>query len=232
MSRVLLAIFLLFVLSSCSTVPTYTVNIDSLAEVNAESSGTYTIIPINDSISTNDLQFLEFVRYIRASLPVSVGQYVEPNTGADLVVLLDYGIGDPTEEISSYSIPQFGQTGVSSAQTYGTVSTYGNTGTYSGTTTYTPTYGITGYSTHVQSRQTYQRYIALFAYKLNSDGAEPKQIWQTRIVSRGSNNDFRSVFPIILSAASTFIATDTNGMVTVAIKEDADSVLRLKAAAQ
>ena len=42
-------------------------------------------------------------------------------------------------------MPVYGQTGISSSNTFGTINTFGNTSTYSGSTYYTPSYGITGY---------------------------------------------------------------------------------------
>lgn len=223
---------LLWAVAACASNPPYSVNVNSIADSTAGPIGTYTIIPLDESVNHTDLQFREFARYVRSSIPRSMGHYVEPDADPDAVVILAYGIGDPATEVSSFSIPQFGQTGISSAQTFGTMSSYGNHGTYSGTTTFTPTYGITGYSTHIASQRTYSRHIALFAYDLKSSGGEPRQIWQTVIQSRGSNDDLRSVFPIMIAAAGPTIGSNTSESQRITIRENDPKVSALRARSQ
>lgn len=232
MHRILLRLVLLLTVAACASTTTYSVTVSSIADPTATSFGTYTMIPLDESMTHTDLQFQEYARYVRSSLPRSMGLYVEPDADPEAVVILAYGIGDPATEVSSFAIPQFGQTGISSAQTYGTVSSYGNYGTYSGTTNFTPTYGITGYTTHVASQRTYQRHISLFAYDLRSASSEPRQVWQTVIQSRGTNGDLRSVFPVMIAAASPSIARNANESVSIDIDENDPKVSSLKALSQ
>lgn len=230
--RLSCALILTIFASSCTTGPSYSINVSSLSNLQPNNHSRYTIIPLDDRVDSSDLQFQEYARYVKHTLPPSAGHYVDPDDDPDVVVILGYGLGDPTDQISSFSIPQYGQTGVSSARTHGTLSSYGSYGTYSSTTTYTPTYGITGSTTHVRSSRTYQRHIGLYAYNVQSTESEPKQIWQSVITSRGSNNDLRSVFPVMLAAAAPIIATNSGESVTFSIKEDDERVLNLKRAAQ
>lgn len=232
MRRFLYSVLATILAAACTPATSYNVNISSLADQSTNTNRTYTIIPLDESIPNTDLQFRKYSNYLKKSIPPSAGAYVDSSMNPDIVVLLGYGIGDPSDQVSSYSIPQFGQSGISSAQTYGTVTSFGNTGTYSGTTNYTPTYGITGYTTHLSSSRTYQRHISLFAYDITVDSAEPKQVWQTVITSRGTNNDLRRVFPAMLAAANPLIASNTGGSVSVDIKENDERIVSLKATAQ
>ncbi len=91
------------------------------------------------------LEFIEFASYVERVLRAKGMQRVSEFGSADVAVFLSYGIGDPETSEYSYSLPVWGQTGVASSHTSGSVNTYGNSATYSGTTTYTPSYGVTGY---------------------------------------------------------------------------------------
>ncbi len=121
----------------------------------------------------------------------------------------------------------WGQTGVSSSQTYGTATTYGNSTTYSGTTTYNPTYGITGYSSHTETQTTFFRYALITAYDLKvfRDSQKQVELWRTTVTSTGSSGDLREVFPILIGASVPYIATNTGKQVPVEMREN-DNIVR------
>ncbi len=101
-----------------------------------------------------------------------------------------------------------GKTGVSSSNTYGTVSTYGNTATVNSTTTYTPTYGVTGSTTHTGTYTTFTRYMFIDALDLNEykKTEKQKQIWKTTVISTGSSGDLRRVVPVLVAASKPYVA--------------------------
>ena len=144
---------------------------------------------------------------------------VDEFKSAELAVFLSYGIGDPEKSEYSYSLPVWGQTGVSSSYTSGSVNVYGNSGTYSGTTTYTPSYGVTGYQNIQGSNTTFTRHAFLTAYDLEEYRRTEKEkiIWDTRIASTGSSGDLRLVFPIMIAAAIDHIGTNTGKMIFVSL---------------
>lgn len=149
---------------------------------------------------------------------------------ADLAIFLSYGIGDPQTQQYTYSLPVWGQTGVSSAQTYGTATAYGNSASYSGTTTYTPSYGITGYSTHTGSVTTFFRHAQITGYDFKEFRQSNKQLqlWRTTITSTGTSGDLREVFPVLIGAAVPYIATNTGKQISVQLTESADIVRAVK----
>jgi len=146
---------------------------------------------------------------------------------ANIEILLAYGIGDPQEHLYSYSLPTWGQTGVSSSYTTGMVSSYGS---YSGITTYTPTYGVTSSTSYIGSYTTYFRYMILYAVDLDEYKNTKKevQLWKTSVTSSGSSGDLRRVFPILVAASNQYIATNTGKKVTVNLYEEDEQVIEIK----
>ena len=138
--------------------------------------------------------------------------------------------GDPQEHQYSYSIPTWGQTGVSSSYTTGTISSYGGYGSYSGTTTYTPAYGITGSTTHIGSYTTYFRFIVLDAVDLDEYKKSKKevQLWKTYVTSSGSSSDLRRVFPILVAASQQYFGKNTGQKVEVNLDEEDERVTEIK----
>ncbi|MBI3811240.1 MAG: hypothetical protein HY283_03410 [Nitrospirae bacterium] len=176
------------------------------------------------------MQFKEYAAYINRALISRGLTPVETAEKADLAVFVIYGIGNPQEHQYSYSLPVWGQTGVSSSNTYGTLSMYGNYGTYSGTTTYNPTYGIKGYTSHVGNYATYFRFLVLDALDLAEYKQTKKevQLWKTIITSTGSSGDLRRVFPYLVSASKPHIAANTGQQIKVILEENDPSVMEIK----
>lgn len=105
---------------------------------------------------------------------------------SNLIISIQYGIDDGKEEL--YSVPIFGQTGVSSSHTTGTVTSYGGGyGSFSGTTSYTPTYGITGSSTG--SGSVYKRMLNMYIY----DKSQNKVVYEGKVLSKGSSGQLLPV---------------------------------------
>ena len=105
---------------------------------------------------------------------------------SNLIISIQYGIDDGKEEL--YSVPIFGQTGVSSSHITGTVTSYGGGyGSFSGTTSYTPTYGITGSSTG--SGSVYKRMLNMYIY----DKSQNIVVYEGKVLSKGSSGQLLPV---------------------------------------
>lgn len=223
----------LAILSGCATMGQqlqYHVAVDSLASSTAKEKHTYLLLPGNEGITWDDLQFQEYALYLMRVLNSQGFISADKAEDADVAIVLSYGIGDPQTYQYSYALPVWGKTGVSSAQTYGTATAYGNSATYSETTTYTPTYGVTGYSTQLSSVTTYFRYALVTAYdfKAFKESNKQVQLWRTTITSTGSSGDLRRVFPILISAAVPYLATNTGKQVPVRLYESDEIVRAVK----
>jgi len=206
------------------------VAVDSLASLAAQEHRTYVLLPGNEGVTWDDLQFQEYAQYVKRALHAQGFRLAENAEDANVAIVLSYGIGDPKTHQYTYSLPVWGQTGVSSAHTYGTATAYGSMATYSGTTTYTPTYGVTGYTSHVGSVTTYFRYARITGYDFEAFRESNKQLelWRTTISSSGTSGDLRQVFPVLISAAIPYFATNTGKQVQVQLYESDDAVKTIR----
>lgn len=226
-----IALALAFVaLSGCATTgqPTFNIEVDSLASPQALSKKTYLLLSGNEGVTWDDLQFQEYATYLMRVLNSQGYTSAKSTEEADVAIILSYGIGDPKTHQYSFSLPTWGQTGVSSATTNGTATTYGNTTSINATTTYTPTYGVTGYNTYTGTRTTFFRYALITGYDFEKYKENEKQIqlWKTTITSTGSSGDLRRVFPILIGASIPYLATNTGQKIDVSLKEN-DKIVRI-----
>ena len=210
--------------------PKFHVNVDSLSAAESSAGKRFILLPGNKDTNMHDLQFKEYASYINRALIAQGYNPSETFETADLAIFLSYGIGDPQEHQYSYSLPVFGQTGVSSANTFRTLNTYGNFGSYSSTTTFTPTYGIKGYTQHSGSYTIFFRFLLLSAYDLEVYRKQEKevQVWKTTVTSSGSSGDLRRVFPILVAASRPYIGVNTGQQIKVILDETDQVVIDIK----
>ncbi|KDM90327.1 hypothetical protein [Photobacterium galatheae] len=228
----LLILVLFLGLSGCSTLgkPTFNVVIDSLTSDTAPHAKTYVVLPGQEGVSVNDLQFKEYsaslVRVLQAK------GYVAATTpeAAEQVIFLSYGIGEPQTQHYSYQLPTWGQTGVAFANSYKTTSTFGSMTSQTGTTMNTPSYGITGYQTYTASETTYLKYVQIegVTFDKQSHSEAPVPLWKTTVFSSDTQNDLRRVFPVLVAASVPYLATNTGQKIHVALTESDAAVQAVK----
>jgi hypothetical protein len=228
-SFALMVFAVLLLCSGCASMPNYDVRIDSISS-GQPTCQKYYLFPGKEGVSAGDLQFQEFATYTHRALQQKGFVKTDIATDADIAVFLYYNISEPSEHQYSYSTPIYGQTGVSSSQTYGSLYSYGNNATYSGTTTYTPTYGVVGSCQHSGAYITFTRYISLNALDLAAyrKSEEEKQVWKTDIFSTGSSGDLRKVFPVMLAASVPYIGENTGEKIKVTLYENDQRVTAIK----
>lgn len=229
--RFLLVIIAVTLLTGCATIhQQYNVNVDSINAPQTEFKTKYLLLSGIKDVREDDLQFREYAGYVDRALAMIGYTKAMSFDEAEIAVYLSYGIGDPESHTYSYSVPTWGQTGVSSSTTYGTANVYGNTASYSGTTTYTPQYGVTGSRTHVGTIITYFRYMILNAIDLEKyrETEEKQQLWKTTVTSTGASGDLRRVFPILVAAAKEYFGTNTEEKVRILLYENDERVIEIK----
>jgi hypothetical protein len=203
----------ILVLSGCATPPLgYDVRIDSISRGDVGKKR-YVLFPGKKGVTEDDLQFQEFSAYTHRALQWQGFVRAESFADAEVAIFLYYDVSDPHEYHYSYSVPIFGQTGVSSAQTYGNLYSYGNWGTCSGYTTYTPTYGIVGSTQHSGSYVLFTSFISFTGYDVGAFRETNKevQLWKTDIFRTESSGDLRMVFPVMMAGAASYIGRNTGG---------------------
>jgi hypothetical protein len=178
----------------------------------------------------DDFEYREYATYVQHILEQRGLSLAPTPAAADIAIFVGYGIGDPERTAGTYTLPTFGQTGVSQAATQGTVTVYGNTATVNATTNYTPTYGVTGYQTHVYTETVYTRFVRLKAFYLSDfrDRQELVPAFETTVVSAGSSGDLREVMPAMLLAAAPHIGRNTGRAILVDVRDDSPDLQTLR----
>lgn len=176
-----------------------------MAAIERAQPGTFIIDTPNRALDKGSLEFQAVADAISSSLAAQGYTRIEPPIEPQILVLVDYSISDPIPIASSYTIPIWGQTGVSSSSTYGTM--YGNS--YSSQTTYVPTYGVTGYNTGTTTDLVYVRSLIVRGIDFKSFLAgSGREIWKTQVLSRGSTPYLHEVLPYLLKAGAPYFATN------------------------
>lgn len=219
---------LLFYLNGCGR--EYLVSVSSINNGQQLTSNKCFILPDNDTITVDNLQFMEYANYLKRALELKGFTVVNNGVDCDYAVFLLYGMGEPEDHHYTYMQSIYGQTGVSSANTYGTINTYGNSATYSSTTTYTPTYGVVGAVPMQGNYITFTRYARISAVDVKEfkKSGKIKEMWTTIIISTGSSGDLRRVFPVMIAAAQKYLGENTGSYKEVEIDEDSKKVKLIK----
>lgn len=197
--KLLTLLLFTFGLVGCETMDTQPSKVISNVEVfhnlKTDSNYTYNLLPFKEQ--EGKVEFETYSEKIKAFLN-SKGFNEAPIEKADIVVFMGYGIDDGKEVISSY--PIWGQTGVASSRTYGSVNTVGNTGYYSGTTYNTPSFGVVGSST--SSETVYKRFLKLEMIDNKSylETQKRKNVFEAKVTSVGSNNSLPLIMPYMMQS--------------------------------
>ena len=193
------------VVAGCKT--TYVMDVDALCTPGAEIFKTYTLVPGNKNVTPDDLEFLEFRKYVQRALE-AIHCVESSKDRADVVIAMSYGISKPQQRIDSYGYPTYGYQ-------------YGRG--YA-------VYGATGYDTELYSYEVYIHTLKLIARETRADGGdEGKEVWRVVVRSTNESNDLRSFFPYLVAAAQPFVANQTpGGAVEVKLKENADAVMLIR----
>ena len=236
-----IVIFCILFLSlyGCAMTQKYHVDVDSISSPDADSKKKYILLSgikdVKDTdlqfdVKDTDLQFIEYTKYIETAL-ISRG-FFKANTieDANVAIFLVYGMEKPQNNPYRYALPMWGQTGVSSSTTYGSLNTFGNTATYSGTTTYNPTYGITGFVPGSGSYVNYFGFLILDAVDIDEYKKSQKmnQLWQTTVTSTGSSGDLRLVFPVMVAASKEYLGLNTGKRIQIILSEEDQRVVEIK----
>jgi hypothetical protein len=220
----------IFLIQGCTTSPELSVNIDSIATKNPDQNIKYVMFSGMEKVSSDDLQFQEYSRYVENALQSKGYKKSESIENANVAIFISYGIGEPKQHQFTYSVPVYGKTGIASSNTYGTVNSYGNRANYNTSTTYTPSYGVIGATTQVGTTTTYTRFLQIDALALepNKKTKPEKNLWKTTVTSTGTSNDLRRVMPVMVAGSSEYIASNTGKIVTIDIKENDNRVSGIK----
>ncbi|CUZ53646.1 Uncharacterised protein [Serratia marcescens] len=208
MRKVIITLVMAVFLSGCASNNGPYVTVDSLSS--GKSVGKkYIVLPASAELKQNDqLYFAQVEKYLDRVLKEKGYQKVSDKNIADQAIFLNYwhdgGVSNTREEV----VPIWGQTGVSSATTYGTVTpSYGGGGNLSTTTTYTPTYGVTGAVTQQVTDTFYSTGFKVESYDAAGlRSGKEESLWRTTAVSTAMDLNDRRDLKMLFFISRPFFA--------------------------
>ncbi|UCH73290.1 MAG: DUF4136 domain-containing protein [Rhodospirillales bacterium] len=209
-----LLLALLAAVTGCSVTPTVVSQVESYSALPKDYAAQRIAVRPFDEAIADSLEFQSLKAQLEARLRgvgFSVVALDEPH---QYIAFFGYGIDQGREVLQTYSVPQYGITGYSSARATTTVSKEGDRRTYTSTTTYTPEYGFTGYTSEVTSATIYTRSLAVAI----ADAAGKREIWSMRAVSQGPCGIIKPVIEPMLDAAFSGFP-ETNGRVAIEVPD-------------
>lgn len=203
----LLLIFSLL-LTGCATAPQpmrIRSDVDALAVNDAQSMRRFVILPGDNGLKEQDLQFIEFKAYVEKVLAKRGFTKADSLQNGDVAVFLSYGVGEPQAYQVSYDVPVWNNMGF--------YPYYRRYGFYPSMSPY--------YTQRIETYMLYKRYLSLEAYDMEAylQRKTPKQLWKITVQSRGTSNDLRLTMPYMLTAMQPYIGTNTGHMVIVDVDE-------------
>lgn len=215
MLKRLLVLLFCIIVSACAANKPY-VSISAISS-GANVGKRYIIVPANQQIWNNDqLTYIQLAKQAVLSLSMK-GYTLVPNKElADQMIMLDYRRSGAVTNSRIVSVPEWGQTGVSSSTTYGNVNTnlnsYGNYGTanstYNATTVYNPTYGITGYHSEQVTDTAYSIGVSLTSVSLRDlEINKVTNLWKVQAISTSHKQDGLADFQGLIRLSSEYANT-------------------------
>jgi hypothetical protein len=217
-------------LAGCAT--THQVKIDSLAKPDAEKSISYEIKNRNPLVADDSLRYKEAANLVKTALSGRGLYEAPPNTKADLIVDLDYGVGPPQMRKETVSEPVYitipGQIRTERVQV-GTDS-QGRPIYQTITVQDPPTTEFAGFREYIVTVVVYEKYLKLSA-KANAEpveGRPPQEVWTVDVTSEGESRDIRKNLPVLVAASIDYIGKDSQGQKTIRIKDTNSDIAFVK----
>jgi len=188
MKRILFVIVIFwFANTGCGSIG-FTVQVESFHNLNAaDDQKIYAFVPTPEQ--KKSLEYKTYQGIVRTSLN-KYGFIETPKDEALYLIEFYYSISGPQKNVGS--TPIYGQTGVISSRTTGTVS---RSGYFSGKTTHTPTYGVVGSQSY--SYSTFTRTLGLNIFE---KGSEAQHVYEGRAISTGSSGSLSRIIPVLVEA--------------------------------
>jgi hypothetical protein len=190
--------------------------VNSFANPYAETTLAYLVLPLNEGVQPNDLEFQEYSRYLGKALDARGYRAARSFEEAQVAVFLGYGIGPPEKHVANYHAPVAGPIPAGS-----TVAIPMGTSDLADTA-----------STDVHTKFT--RYAIINAIDFAEYKAERRlvRVWSTKIVSIGNTGDLRAMFPVILAGAWDLLGVNRRRVIYRQVELNGEQVLWMKSASR
>lgn len=217
-------------LSGCAT--THELKVDALAKPQAESAISYEIKNRNPLVADDSLRYKEAAGFVKTALSGKGMYEAPPNTKADIVVDLDYGVGPPQMKKETVSEPVYitipGQIRTERVQV-GTDS-QGRPIYQTITVQDPPTTDFAGFREYIVTKVVYDKYLKMSARENKEpvEGRPAQEVWTIDVTSEGESRDIRRNMPVLVAASIEYIGKDTQGQKTIRIKDTHSDIAFIK----
>lgn len=227
MSRLLFSLMIALLLLGCAP-RALQVQVDAISNPAVSDPGKRYLLKSGiANINENDLYFQEISRIVHRSLQQRGFSPVDKSDNAEIVILLNYGVGGGKTERYTYSTPVYDFVG---GDTY-TIqeTTKDSTGKETTTTSriYVPlTTRVVGRDIREGSYTTYTAYLLLEARDPKADKDAPA-LWRATAEVTGPGNDLRGLMPVLAAALQPYLGENTGRVITLKLQPDDPQVQQL-----
>ncbi|MFA6046684.1 MAG: hypothetical protein WC718_16990 [Phycisphaerales bacterium] len=217
-------------LAGCAT--THVLKVDSLAKPTAGNSISYEIKNKNPLVADDSLRYKEAASLVKTALSGRGMYEAPPNTKADMIVDLDYGVGPPQMRKETVSEPVYitipGQIRTERVQV-GTDS-QGRPIYQTVTVQDPPSTEFVGFREYIITITVYEKYLKLSARENKEavEGRPTPEIWTLDITSEGESRDIRKHLPVLVAASIDYVGKDSQGQKTIRIKDNSSDIAFVK----
>jgi hypothetical protein len=187
----------------------FSVKLTSYGKKNSELIKKYFLMPGNKKISPSDLEYKEVEMYVRHALEANGIPITNSIKDASYVVLINFGISDPKEDVEIVSSPVF----VPQYQAAQTINVNNNYGAKLGSLQTQGSWGTSyaGQDTQTIKTVSYTRWLNIEAidYKYYLKTKELNPVWKVVSSSVGPSEDLRIVVPALVLCSSRFTMKDS-----------------------
>lgn len=196
------------------------VSVNSYSSYEALTLKRFSILPGNKGVSEFDLDFMETKDAVERALLAKGFQRAEKPNQSEIVIFLSYGIGLPQTQTQTYQMPVYGQVAGGTSTVNATVFGPRGPSVVTGTITQPPVYGVTGHQTTTSTTTTFTRWMRVDAVNVPEyiRSKVMKSVWDTRMISTGTNGDLREIIPVMVDAGAQYFGQSTGRSVDVIIR--------------
>jgi hypothetical protein len=229
LSRLLILAILVAGAAGCLR-PTYRGTVSALARPDAAEPTTFVLVPADEGIDVQELEYESNARLIQRMLEESGYSKVGAASEAKLVITLAFHLGEPSAEKVDMPAPVYGPVGSSTSTTYGTINQVPGGAVYSGTTYTYQNVGIVGYDTASFTIYTQLSRVELRAYSAVAEARSPSsEVWRVTSQSGMVTDDLRALLPFHILAIQPYIARTTpSGSIAVTIPLNDPRIAKLR----
>ncbi len=217
-------------LAGCAHSTTYQVKVDAISKssqpIGAATASSdlqsYKIKNKNPAVEEENLRYKEATEFVRTALSAK-GLYESPTEDrADMIVEVDYGLGNPRTRIETVTVPVYAQTGGGvKYEQVPVVDTRGNQSLRTVAVYQPPRTELVGFDEVPRQVTVYEKYLHLSAIenKPSTEGRPPAQVWSVSAKAEDESKDLRKFLPILASATADYIGKDSTKEKTVKVRD-------------